>query len=270
MFLNNYFNDERAFSGTYKLYGGNLAKESLKKNNILIIGIGGVGSWAVESLVRSGIVNLTIVDMDHIVESNINRQIHSTISNLGRSKVEAMKDRIKDINPFCIVDCIDDFISIENIENILSHKNYEYIIDCTDDIQAKIALILYAKKYNIFLLSCGATGGKTDSLLIKYGDISQSKNDPLLSKLRNILRRKFNFPKPILDKRGKILYIKKMKINVLWIDQPLRVSDCEPEIKHQRKISRGLSCSGYGSTVTVTSTMGIIASGIVLNKINKI
>ncbi|AWD32639.1 tRNA threonylcarbamoyladenosine dehydratase [Candidatus Kinetoplastibacterium sorsogonicusi] len=259
MLSKNIINYDRLFSGTYRLYGNN-AKNILQTLNIVVVGIGGVGSWVVESLVRSGVLNITIIDMDHISESNINRQIHATIPNLGKSKVYAMKERAQHINPNCIINCIEDFLLENNIDEILSKIKFHFLIDCTDNIKAKIAMILYAKKHNKFILSCGAAGGKDNPLLIKYSDLCYSQNDALLSKLRYELRKNFNFPKHF----KKNIIRKKMNIPVIWVDQVAKIKDCN--IMKKDKIIGGLSCHGYGSIITVTASMGFIAAGIILNK----
>ena len=128
----------RRFGGIIRLYGKKKF-QWIQNSHICVIGIGGVGSWVAESLARHGVGKITLIDMDHIVESNINRQIHALDSTNGESKIKAMKDRIMDINPQCQVECIDDFLEESNIENYVSSK-FNYIVDAIDQSSVKISL----------------------------------------------------------------------------------------------------------------------------------
>ncbi|UOF93792.1 MAG: tRNA threonylcarbamoyladenosine dehydratase [Bordetella sp.] len=258
---------DRRFSGVLRLYQNPESLNLLREAHVAVIGLGGVGSWTAEALARSGIGKLTLVDLDHVSESNINRQVHALDYSIGQSKVKAMSERILQINPGCQVFSIEDFISLDNISYLLS-ANYQIIIDCTDQIFAKAAIILYAKQRNISLILCGGVGGKTNPFALKENDLSDVKNDPLLAKLRRLLRSKFGFPK---NNNKKKIAIPKMGIRVLWIDQnPILPKILENKTQESfSKISnlQGLSCSGYGSVVTVTATMGLAAANSVLQKI---
>ena len=244
-----------------------------------VAGIGGVGSWCVEALARSGIGALTLIDLDHIAESNINRQLHALTETLGISKIEAMARRVHGINPGCRVSLVDDFVTPENVHEVLS-PDLALLIDCTDQASAKIAMILEARTRRMPIVVCGGAGGKTNPLSLRASDLAQSLNDALLSKLRNSLRRQHGYPKAS-DQAGKPRKrVPKMGIRTLWFDQAARLPDTWQDRERdaaEEKASalaistpsssdvsgqgpQGLSCAGYGSLVTVTAAMGLAAA----------
>lgn len=254
-------NAERRFGGLNRLYGdGSL--DVLGGSHIMVAGIGGVGSWCVEALARSGVGMLTIIDMDHLSESNINRQLPALGSTLGKAKIEAMQQRILDINPFCQVHLVDDFVEPDNIQQLLAVKP-DVLIDCTDQAIAKIAMITEAKKQKIKLFVCGAAGGKRNPLALKRGDLSQSTHDAMLSKLRARLRKEHGFAKPKTDKVKASTRIPKMGVEVFWLDETAVM----PTVWQQQATAgpQGLSCAGYGSSVTVTAPMGFAAAQAALD-----
>lgn len=255
-------NAERRFGGLDRLYGdGSLA--CLRQAHIMVAGIGGVGSWCVEALARSGVGRLTLIDLDHISESNINRQLPALSSTLGQAKIEAMQQRIEQINPSCQLHLIDDFIGPDNVAQILALKP-DVLIDCTDQAEAKIAMILQAKRHALKVYVCGAAGGKTNALALKRGDLSQSTHDAMLAKLRNRLRKEHGFAKA-QPKAGKAsARIPKMGVEVFWIEQNAVL----PSAWQQNTLvqgPQGLSCAGYGSSVTVTAPMGFAAAQAALD-----
>lgn len=253
-------NAERRFGGLNRLYGANSVQD-LQQAHIMVAGIGGVGSWCVEALARSGIGMLTIIDMDHINESNINRQLPALGSTIGQAKIKAMEQRILDINPQCQVQLIDDFIGPDNVHEFLASKP-DVLIDCTDQADAKIAMILAAKHKKIRMLVCGAAGGKSNPLNLKRGDLSQSTHDALLAKLRARLRKEHGFAKPKVDKVKPSTRIPKMGVEVFWLEEAAvlprawQTGEAGPQ---------GLSCAGYGSSVTVTAPMGFLAAQVAIN-----
>lgn len=244
---------ERRFGGLNRLFGeGSVTK--LQDAHIMVAGIGGVGSWCVEALTRSGVGQISLIDMDHISESNINRQLPALGSTVGQSKIEAMRQRIVDINPFCRVNLIDDFIGPENVESLLDAKPH-VLIDCTDQSEAKIAMILAAKKAKIKLYVCGAAGGKRNPLALKQGDLSQSTHDAMLAKLRGRLRKMHGFARPKIDKLKTKGRIPKMGIEVFWLEEAAIMPNAW-QSQDPPTAPQGLSCAGYGSSVTVTAPMG--------------
>lgn len=244
----------RRFGAINRLYGSQ-AEARLAQAHIMVAGIGGVGSWCVEALARSGVGRLTLIDMDHLAESNINRQLPALSSTLGQAKVQAMADRLLDINPSIQVNLIDDFIGPENARALL-HAQPDVLVDATDHMSAKVAMILEARSARIPLIVCGAAGGKTNALALRQGDLAHSTHDALLARLRHQLRRQHGFVKPKADKKSRV---PKMGVSCLWVEQaatqPATSTSCAPATAPQ-----GLSCAGYGSLVTVTAPMGMLAA----------
>lgn len=182
---------QRAFKGIELLYG----EEGLKRiqnSHFLIIGIGGVGSWVAESLARTGAQKITLLDLDDICVSNINRQVHALSSNIGKFKIDEMKERILSINPDAEVECIHDFFTEKNLEDILS-RNYTYIFDAIDSLASKCHLINECKKRELKLITIGAGGGKSDPTQIEIRDLNRTINDRLLFRVRKNLRQNFNY-----------------------------------------------------------------------------
>jgi tRNA A37 threonylcarbamoyladenosine dehydratase len=252
---------ERRFGGSERLFGPAGLKR-LMGAHVAVAGIGGVGSWCVEALARSGVGAVTLIDLDHIAESNINRQLHALTDTLGQAKVQAMADRVAGINPACRVCLLDEFVTPENVHELLA-SDLTLLVDCTDQVSAKIAMILEAGKRNLPIVVCGGAGGKTSVSGLRAGDLSQAHNDSLLAKLRNSLRRQHGYPKAS-DAAGKPRKrIPRMGVRSLWFDQPTLLP-----AQWQDGVApvdagglQGLSCSGYGSVVTVTATMGMAAAG---------
>lgn len=247
---------ERRFGGLERLYGSQgLAR--LRQAHVAVAGIGGVGSWCVEALARSGVGALTLIDLDQVAESNVNRQLHALTDTLGQSKVEAMGARVRGINPDCRLNLVDDFVTPDNVRAVLP-ADMTVLVDCTDQVSAKVAMILACRERRRQIVVCGGAGGKTDSLSLRASDLSGALNDALLAKLRNTLRRMHGYPKAS-DQAGKIRKrVPKMGVRTLWFDQPARLPDlwqADGEAAPQ-----GLSCAGYGSAVTVTAAMGMAAA----------
>lgn len=255
---------ERRFGGLERLYGAR-SGAALQRAHVAVVGIGGVGSWAAEALARSGVGALTLIDLDHVGESNINRQVHALTETLGQSKIAAMAQRIQSIHPDCRLILIDDFLTPDNVEQLLPAE-LTVVLDCTDQVAAKIAMILQSRARKQALIVCGGAGGKTNSLALQVGDLAEVTHDALLSRLRNTLRRDHRFARAS-NAAGKTLKrIPKMGVRVLWVNQPTRL----PEVWQQQAEGlalQGLSCAGYGSTVTVTAAMGFAAAAEAVNTI---
>ncbi|MGP1614576.1 MAG: tRNA threonylcarbamoyladenosine dehydratase, partial [Pollutimonas bauzanensis] len=210
------FDSERRFAGLERLYGPD-GQQRLRGAHIVVAGIGGVGSWCAEALARCGVGALSLIDLDHIAESNVNRQLHALTETLGQSKVVAMAQRVHGINPACRVRMLDDFIGPDNVSELLA-ADASLVIDCTDQAQAKIAMILEARLRKIPVVVCGGAGGKTNPLSLRAGDLSLAVNDALLAKLRNTLRRQHRYPKAS-DHAGKPRKrVPRMGVRALWFD----------------------------------------------------
>lgn len=216
----------------------------------MVIGIGGVGSWAVEALARTAIGEITLVDMDVLAASNINRQLPALSSTLGQEKADIMAERCRQINPHVKINIVDDFLSADNVADILASQP-DVVLDCIDDVKAKLALMLYCRFNKIPLIVSGGAGGKLDPLKIRVADLSKTEQDPMLAKLRSQLRAKGICKKPK----------EKFGITCVYsIDNPFSGTEvCA---------AAGLRCGGYGSAVVVTSTFGMIAAAEVLKKLD--
>lgn len=239
---------ERRFAGVEKIYGDEAFRQ-YEHSHVMVIGIGGVGSWAVEALARTGIAELTLVDMDVIAASNINRQLPALSSTLGREKIEVMAERCLSINPRIRINMVDDYLTADNVKELLSNPP-DVVLDCIDDVKAKLALMLHCRFNKIPLIVSGGAGGKLDPLKIRVADLSKTEQDPMLAKLRSQLRSKGICKKP-KDKFGITC--------VYSVDNPFSSAEvCA---------SAGLRCGGYGSAVVVTSSFAMIAVSEVLKKL---
>ena len=239
---------ERRFAGVEKIYGDEAFRQ-YEHSHVMVIGIGGVGSWAVEALARTGIAELTLVDMDVIAASNINRQLPALSSTLGREKIEVMAERCLSINPRIRINVVDDYLTADNVKELLSNPP-DVVLDCIDDVKAKLALMLHCRFNKIPLIVSGGAGGKIDPLKIRVADLSKTEQDPMLAKLRSQLRSKGICKKP-KDKFGITC--------VYSVDNPFSSAEvCA---------SAGLRCGGYGSAVVVTSSFAMIAVSEVLKKL---
>lgn len=246
---------DRRFGGMARLYGVQGAAH-IAQAHVMVVGIGGVGSWVTEALARSGVSEMTLVDMDHIAESNINRQIHALASTLGQAKILAMKERISQINPECKVHQVDDFVSPENWDSIItaantSHTRVTAIVDACDQVKAKVAMADWAIRNKVYFVTLGAAGGKREAHLVEQADLAQVTHDPLLSQLRYRLRKERGAPKD-----GK-------KMGVRCVFSRENVAPPDPSCNIEGDGS--LNCHGYGSAVTVTATFGLVASSLIVN-----
>lgn len=190
----------RRFTGTRTLYGDGF--EKFINAHAYVIGVGGVGSWAAEGLARTGVGQITLVDLDVLVESNINRQLPALDGALGESKIEVMAARLRQINPNLELNLVDDFLTVDNVQQILPNKEEVVVLaaqgknvivlDCVDDMNAKLALALHCRFNKIRLIVSGGAGGKIDPTQIKVADLTDVTQDPLLAKLRNKFKEKIS------------------------------------------------------------------------------
>lgn len=238
--------EERRLGGVARLYGPE-SMEKFQQAHVVVVGLGGVGSWAAEALARSAIGTLTLIDFDHIGLSNTNRQLHALDGEYGKSKVAAMTDRLKAINPALVIHQIDDFLTPENVNELLPKG--VAVLDATDALLSKVALAVWAKKHHAIFVMSGAAGGKMDPTRIAVEDLSRTTQDPLLSKIRAKLRKDYGFEK---DPK------KKMRVRAVYSEEP-----------RSGVAQGGLACSGYGSAVTVTASFGFSAAAEILNLLRK-
>ena len=250
---------EQRFTGIRRLYG-EAGLMRLRACHVGVIGIGGVGSWAVEALARSGIGAITLIDHDDIALSNTNRQLHTLDSTLGRSKVEVMAERVVLINPNCQVQAIDDLITETTLGRYLD-GGYDYVIDAIDSVRPKAALLYYCKRDKIPVITTGGAGGLIDPTRITIADLSRTEQDPLAAKLRQRLRREYGFSSNPKRRFG---------IDCVFSTEPHRYPDADGQVCQGKPSSKGvrLDCaSGYGSATFVTAGFGFAAVSRVLNKL---
>ncbi|GAF58086.1 HesA/MoeB/ThiF family protein [Psychrobacter sp. JCM 18902] len=241
---------ERRFQGTRTLYG-TTAVTTFADAHVYVIGVGGVGSWAAEALARTAVGTITLIDLDVLVASNVNRQLPALDSTFGESKIAAMATRIREINPKVTLNLIDDFLTVENVATLLPSRDEAktavaqgrpmVILDCADDMNAKLAIALHCRFNKLKLVCAGGAGGKIDPSQIRVSDLRDSYQDPLLAKLRNKLRHEKGINSTLKEKFG---------IKCVYSTEPPRVDkSCQ---------TGGLQCGGYGSAVVVTSVVAMI------------
>jgi len=250
----------RRFGGVARLYGaGALAR--FRAAHVCVIGVGGVGSWVVEALARSAIGQLTLIDLDNVAESNINRQIQALSSTLGQAKIGALAERIAQINPFCRVNLIEDFIAPDNLDQMIGAHGYDYVVDAIDSVKAKAALIDYCRRAQIPLITIGGAGGQLDPTRIDVRDLSKTEQEPLLKKVRRRLRSEYGFP------RGEK---NKFNVDAVFSMEPLRYPEDEASCSldaDERNGVTGLNCAGFGSSMVVTAGFGMVAAAHLLRKL---
>jgi tRNA A37 threonylcarbamoyladenosine dehydratase len=248
---------DRRFGGVARLYG-DAALARFRSAHVCVIGVGGVGSWVVEALARSAIGRITMIDLDNVAESNVNRQIHALSDTLGKAKVTALAERIAQINPYCEVTQIEDFITPDNLDQMIGAGAYDYVIDAIDSVKAKTALIAYCRENGIRLITIGGAGGQVDPTKIEIRDLSRTEQEPLLAKVRKRLRAQHGFPRGTKNKFG---------IDAVFSTEPLKFPEgdeaCSVDEGAKAGVT-GLNCAGFGSAMVVTATFGLVAAARVL------
>lgn len=240
---------QRRFGGVARLYG-EIGAQKIFAAHVAVIGIGGVGSWTAEALARSGIGELTLVDLDMVAESNTNRQIHALGDVYGKAKVAAMAERIQLINPACKTHCIEDFVTADNLAQILG-GTMQVTVDAIDQTRIKAAMIAWCRRNGRHIVVAGAAGGQLDPTQIRVSDLSQTTQDPLLAKVRSVLRRDYAFPRD-----GK----KKFAVPAVYSTEALRYPAVGTTCPANHAAPAGLNCAGFGSSVCVTSAFGMAAA----------
>jgi len=235
---------ERRFGGLRRLHG-DAAYQRLRAARFAVVGLGGVGSWAVEALARSGVAALTLIDLDQVSESNINRQIQALGSTVGMAKAEALKDRIADIHPGCAVRVIEEFVEPDNWPDLAGGAEFDGLIDCCDQVRAKAVLAAWARDCGLPFVTVGAAGGKREPHRVQLDDLSATTHDPLLASLRQRLRKQYGAPRS-----------GKMDVACVYSREPVHL----PEQDAACDVDGSLNCHGYGSSVTVTATFGLCAA----------
>ncbi|RXZ33317.1 tRNA cyclic N6-threonylcarbamoyladenosine(37) synthase TcdA [Oxalobacteraceae bacterium CAVE-383] len=263
---------DRRFGGIARLYGA-AALQRFRQAHVCVVGVGGVGSWVVEALARSAIGKITMIDLDNLAESNVNRQIHALSDTLGKAKVSALAERIALINPFCVVTEIEDFLTPGNMAQMMDGHGYDYVVDAIDNVQAKVALIAHCRDHGLPLLTVGSAGGQIDPTKIEVRDLSKTEQEPLLAKVRKRLRAYHRFPRGDRNRFG---------VDAVFSTEPVRMPvdescvidpvadvdvDVDVDVDTAAEGVTGLNCAGYGSAVVVTASFGLVAAAHVLRKL---
>ena len=234
---------ERRFGALRRLYG-DAGYARLRAARVAVVGAGGVGSWAAEALARCGVAVLALIDLDHVAESNINRQVQALGATLGQAKVQALRERIADIHPSCEVLTVEDFVDEANWPGLLPTP-VDVVIDACDQVRAKAAISGWARAASRPLVVVGAAGGKRLAQRIEVADLAEATHDPLLAALRQRLRRHHGAPR-----QGA------MRLRCVFSREPVT-----PPSGACGVVEPGLNCHGYGSSVTVTASFGMAAAG---------
>lgn len=247
------------FSGVARLYGrSGLAR--LQAAHICVVGLGGVGSWAVESLARTGVGRLTLVDLDDVCLSNVNRQIHGLSSLVGVTKAQALAQRIADINPDCQVIVREQFFTQATADGLLEPAP-DGLIDAIDSLKHKCELIAQCRQRGIRLVTVGGAGGRRDAAQIQVDDLTRTRDDPLLALTRKKLRQEYDFPR---HRRMK------WKIDSVFSQEPPVYPTAEGEVSCEREPGSELrlNCdAGYGTACHVTATFGMMAAGRLIERL---
>jgi tRNA A37 threonylcarbamoyladenosine dehydratase len=240
---------QRRFGGIARLFGEQ-GLAQLAAAHVVVVGVGGVGSWAAEALARSGLGRLTLIDMDHVAESNVNRQVHALQSTLGAAKVAAMAERIRDISAACDVRVVDDFVTLDNVEQVVPPEA-DAVIDAIDSPRAKAALIAACVRRGQPIAVSGAAGGRTDPLALRSADLALTSGDALLASVRSRLRRDHGFSRESGAPFG---------VSAIFAPAPAVARASPHEAASRGPAGAPLACAGYGSIVTVTASMGLAAA----------
>ncbi|MDC8784342.1 tRNA threonylcarbamoyladenosine dehydratase [Roseateles koreensis] len=243
---------ERRFGGLRRLYG-DAAYQRLRAARVVVVGLGGVGSWAVEALARSGVAALTLIDLDQVAESNINRQVQALSSTVGMAKVHALRLRIHEIHPACEVRVIEEFVEEGNWPGLLGNAPvYDGVIDACDQVRAKAVMAAWARAQALPFVTVGAAGGKRQAHLLAVEDLADVTHDPLSASLRQRLRQQYEAPR-------------KGKLGLSCVFS--RESVHRPEQQGAAcDIDGSLNCHGYGSSVMVTASFGMAAAAELVKK----
>lgn len=251
--------DERRFGGIGRLYGEDAAAR-IRAAHVVVVGLGGVGSWCVEALTRTGVGHLTFIDGDTSALSNTNRQLHAMDGNYGRPKAECLRERCLLINPDCRIDIVNSFVTSDNASDILP-EDADWVVDCIDDLRAKASLIAAARMKGFNIVVSGGAGAKIDPSRIIECDLAHAKGDPLIGKLRTDLRKEFGFPRGSANGKSK-----PFGIRVVYSDEPVR----QPGQDSLKAIGAAEGDRiGFGSASVVTGSVGLRLASVVLNNLAK-
>jgi tRNA threonylcarbamoyladenosine dehydratase len=246
---------QRRFAGVIKSYGADVF-ECFSRAHVCVLGVGGVGSWVVEALARSGVAAFTLVDLDVVAESNINRQLHALEGTVGQDKIKVMSERVCQINSLAKMNLVDDFVTVENAMELLDGQ-FSYVVDCIDNYRVKAAVISACKKLNTPVLTVGGAGGTVNPSSILCGDLRRTERDPLLAQTRKLLRQKYKFTRRQGDDFGVLAVYSNEQRQIRFVDEDNSTSAC------------GLSCdSTIGSLTHMTGSFAFAAVALILKELS--
>jgi len=250
---------ETRFGGIARLYG-KIGLEKLRAAHVCVVGIGGVGTWAAEALARSGVGALTLVDLDEVCMTNINRQLHALTETIGRAKVEVMVERILAINPECRVTAVQNFFNEQTAAELLA-ENFDFILDAIDDVTNKVLLLVRCREKKMPIITSGGAGGRRELTAVRVGDLSQASHDKLLAEVRRRLRQEHGFP------TGQ----QAMDVPCVYSVERTVFPQADGSVCEMRSAAEDgtrLNCNGgLGSATFVTGAFGFAAAGVMVQKI---
>ena len=242
---------ERRFGGLRRLYG-DARYARLRAARVAVVGLGGVGSWAAEALARCGVARLVLIDLDHVAESNVNRQVQALGRTLGQAKAQALAERIADIHPGCQVLAVEEFVAPDNWPALLPAP-VDVLVDACDQVRAKLALAAWSLREGVPLVCVGAAGGKRQPQRVEVADLAEATHDPLLASLRQRLRKEAGAPR-----QGPIGV--RCVFSRESVVAPAAVCEADEPGAAATAVDGSLNCHGYGSSVMVTATFGMVAA----------
>jgi len=246
---------ERRFGGLRRLYG-DAGYERLRQARVAVVGLGGVGSWTVEALARSGVAELWLFDLDHVAESNINRQVQALDRTLGQAKALALRERIAEIHPGCLVHAVEDFVQADNWPGLLQ-GSVDVLVDACDQVRAKAVLATWGLQSGVPVVCVGAAGGKRLAQAVDVADLAQVSHDPLLAGLRQRLRQAG------VVRRAAAGAAPLAGLRCVFSREPVAL----PPAADDCALDGSLNCHGYGSSVTVTASFGMVAAGEAISQL---
>lgn len=252
---------QQRFSGIDRLYGlGSV--ERLSACHVAVIGIGGVGSWAAEALVRSGLGAITLIDADEVCISNSNRQLHALEGQFGRAKVDVMAERLVAINPTLAVHPVPRFLTPSTLDDLLA-CGFDLVLDACDAFRVKVEMAAWCRRRKLPLIVVGSAGGRTDATSIRVRDLSRTEHDAMLSLMRKKLRQEFGFPRNTERYFG---------ISAVYSLQNVRYPQADGSVCGTRPSEPGeslkLDCgAGLGAATHVTAGFACAAVGIAIEKL---
>lgn len=241
------------FGGVSRLYG-EAALEVMAQAHMAVIGLGGVGSWVAEALARSGVGELTLIEMDEVCITNTNRQSQALTSQVGQSKNQVVAERLRDINPEIRLHCIEDFLDSNNLQNYLGPQ-HDVVVDAMDAAITKSALVAYCSVRKIRLVMVGSSGGKADPTRIQVADLARTEGDPLLAKVRTQMVHRHGFARD-----GN----RKFRVDAIYSSEQMVYPKPDGSVCMEKQVMQNgvrLDCAGgFGSSVMVTGAFGFVAA----------